>query len=115
MTIQMQRILPVLVSILIIVAIAILRQYSKTFAAIVATMPVNITLGLWIVYGSEDNGLVKFAEGLLFGLPPTFVFIVVAWLAARAGWGLVPMIAAGYAAWGVALLASFVLRGMLMQ
>jgi hypothetical protein len=55
MQIDVQRILPVLVSILIIISVAVLRQYSKTFAAIAATMPINIPLGLWIVYAGEQG------------------------------------------------------------
>ena len=46
MTLDWQRTLPVIVSILIIIAIAILRQYSKMLAAVVAVMPVNVPLGL---------------------------------------------------------------------
>ena len=46
----LRQILPVIVSILIIIAVAILRNYSKTLAAIFATMPINIPLSLWIIY-----------------------------------------------------------------
>lgn len=50
-------ILPVIVSILIIIAIAILRNYSQAFASIVAVMPINIPLGMWIVAaGAPDPG-----------------------------------------------------------
>ncbi len=44
MTIDWSRVTPVLISIGIIIGIAILRQYSKTIAAIAATMPINIPL-----------------------------------------------------------------------
>lgn len=37
--------MPVLVSIGIIIAVAVLRNVNKQFAAIVATMPINIPLG----------------------------------------------------------------------
>jgi hypothetical protein len=118
MPIQMQRILPVIVSILIIIVVAILRQYSRTFAAIVATMPINVPLALWIVYSGDAvdrEAIVEFTQNLLIGMPPTFVFVLVAWLAARAGWSLVPMIAAGYAAWGITLLLSFAARSLLVR
>jgi hypothetical protein len=118
MPIQLQRILPVIVSIIIIIVVAILRQYSRTFAAIVATMPINVPLALWIVYSgdpADHESFVGFTQNLVIGLPPTFVFVLVAWLAARAGWSLVPIIAAGYAAWGITLLLSFALRGLLMR
>ncbi|MFO7322186.1 MAG: hypothetical protein DIU68_010675 [Chloroflexota bacterium] len=115
MTIDWQRVLPVLVSIGIIVAVAILRQYSKTFAAIAATMPINVPLALWIIYSGapdDQSGLLRFFETMIVGLPPTFLFIVVAYIAARAGWGLLPMLGAGYLAWGIALALMLPLRAL---
>ncbi len=114
MTIDWNRILPVIVSIAIIIAIAILRNYSRTFAAIVAVMPINIPLGMWIIYAGEDNSqqaLAEFSESLLLNIVPTLFFMVVTWQATRAGWGLVPSIAAGYAVWLITLLGVFALRG----
>lgn len=115
MTIDWQRLLPVLVSIGIIVSVAILRQYSKTFAAIAATMPINVPLALWIIYSgapSDRGGLLRFFETMIVALPPTFVFIVVAYLAARAGWGLLPMLVAGYTGWGITLALLLPLRSL---
>jgi hypothetical protein len=118
MSVDWQRVLPVIISICIIIAVAILRQYSKSFAAIAATMPINIPLALWIAYNGDHGdreSMVQFAQSLMLGLPPTFVFIVAAWLAARAGLGLVPMLVIGYAAWLVALLATYGIRSLLMR
>jgi hypothetical protein len=115
MSIDWQRVLPVLVSIGIIISVAILRQYSKTFAAIAATMPINVPLALWIVYSGGDSdrdGTFSFFETMLVTLPATFVFIVAAYIAARAGWGLAPMILVGYLAWGASLLLLLPLRGL---
>ena len=103
------RIVPVLVSIAII--IAILRSYSRTVAAITATMPVTIPLSLWIIYaaeGGEQTAVARYAEVMLMGpnmlgIVPTVVFVFVVWWTARLGWGLLPMIAAGYGGWAVTL------------
>ncbi|GAB4517084.1 MAG: hypothetical protein OHK0046_23380 [Anaerolineae bacterium] len=114
MTIHWDRVLPVIVSILVIIAIAILRNYSKTFASIAAVMPINIPLGMWIVYaGSEDKqaDLRIFSEALLLNIVPTLLFMVVAWQTTRAGWGLLPTILAGYAVWAVGMLIVFAVRG----
>ena len=103
---EWQKIAPVAISILLIIAIAVARAYSRTFAAIVSTMPINITLALWIVASAEDQRpevLPTFTGSLLRGIASTGVFVVVAWLAARAGWGLVPLLLIGYLAWGVSL------------
>ena len=50
-----QKIIPVIVSIFIIIFIAVVRAYSKTFAAIVSTMPINIALSMWIIYSAEEG------------------------------------------------------------
>ncbi len=116
MVIAWERILPVIVSIGVIIGVAILREYSKTLAAITATMPINVPLTMWIVYSTTENdtaGRVQFVEGLLLGIAPTVVFLIVVWLVARAGWALVPTIAAGYSGWGIALLLVFALRRIL--
>ncbi|MBZ0286918.1 MAG: hypothetical protein K8I30_04845, partial [Anaerolineae bacterium] len=105
MDIAWQKILPVIVSIIIIITIAVLREYSKTLAAIASTMPINIPLGMWIIAAGDSSAGVmqQFMGALFINIWPTIGFLMVAWLAARAGWGLVPMIAAGYIAWGIGL------------
>lgn len=108
------RVLPVIVSILIIILIAILREYSRTLAAILVTMPVNIPLGLWIVYSGSDNRatIEQFTQAIFINIWPTIVFLLVVWMAARAGWNFLPMIVAGYAAWAVTLGILSLVRGV---
>jgi hypothetical protein len=116
MTIDWQRVLPVLASILIIIGVAIARQYWSALAPIVATMPINVPLALWIVYSAEGGDPAKtqaFTQDLLINIFPSLVFLLVAWLAARAGWTLVPLIVAGYVGWGVSLGAILLVRRML--
>ncbi len=50
-----QQVVPVVASILTIIVIAVVRVYSKTLAAITATMPVTIPLALWIVYSGSSG------------------------------------------------------------
>lgn len=121
MNITWERVLPVLISIGIIITVAILRQYSRLFAAIAATMPINVPLALWIAFGAEGNSpdgranLISFTDSLVIGLIPTFGFMLVVWLAVRAGWGLAPTLAAGYLGWalvlGFVLLVQALLKG----
>lgn len=113
---SIERILPVIVSICIIVAVAVLREYSKTLAAIAATMPINIPLGLWIVYAGErgENGvMIDFSQNVMLNMIPTMFFAIVAYVAFRAGWTLLPSILAGYAAWAVTLALLSVVRSWL--
>lgn len=104
MHIEWSRVLPVMASIGIIIAIAILRNYSRTVAAITATMPVNITLGLWIAYSGDPTdriGMITFTEGLLVGIMATVAYLIVAYIGVRAGWSILGIIAAGYAGWAL--------------
>jgi hypothetical protein len=115
MPIAWERILPVVISIVIIITVAILRDQSKTLAAIMATMPINITLALWIVTGAEadQNARALFSQGLLIGIFPTVLFLLVTWFVIRSGWPLLPTLIAGYAAWGLLMgVILFVRRGL---
>lgn len=106
-------ILPVLVSIVVIVLVAVLRRQSELAAAITATMPLNAPLGLWIVYaaaGGERGSVTRFTSGMVVGILPSLGFLLVVWLAARAGMRLAPMIVLGYAAWGIGLGALLLVR-----
>lgn len=109
----LRQVMPVVLSILVIIAVAVVRSYSKTLAAVTATMPVNIPLAMWIVYSGEQGehkAVSQFAGSLLIGLGATSLFTAVLWLAARAGLGFVPMLAVSYLAWGGVLLAFTLLR-----
>lgn len=104
--IKWQELFPVLISIGVIVSVAVLQKQSKLVAAITATMPLNIPLALWVVYasaGGDRKSMAEFSLGMLLGGIPTLGFLVVAWLAARYGFKLVPLILLGYAAWGLIL------------
>ena len=96
---KLQDIVPVILSIVIIILVAIIERQSKLFAALTATMPLATPLALWIVYSSNagDKAVMsKFSLGLLLGVLPTLAFLITVWLAARAGMKLVPMIVTGY-------------------
>ncbi len=113
MSINWERTLPVLVSIGIIIAIAILRQYSRNLAAIVAVMPINIPLGMWIVYSGADDkqlALTEFSGALFVNIIPSIGFMLVAWQMSRMGYDLIPTIVTGYAVWLVGLGFIFLLR-----
>ena len=105
-------ILPVLLSIVVIVAVAVLEMQSKFVAAITATMPLTAALAIWIVYSSSEgdsDSMTDFSRGLLLGIVPTIAFAIAAWLAFHAGLKLVPTLALAYATWaiGVGLLVGF--------
>jgi hypothetical protein len=108
-----QDILPVLLSIVVIILVAVLEKQSKLAAAITATMPVGASLALWIVYSANDGDqavMEQFSLGLLVGIVPTIGFIIAAWLSSRAGLSLVPMFLVSFIVWGIMLGLVLVLR-----
>lgn len=114
MSIEWGKVVPVLVSIGIIIAVAILRNYSKTIAAIAAVMPINIPLALWILASGDSNNSSALADvtvTMAWNLLPTVVFLIVVMLLLRANWTLLPAIVMGYVAWGVSLGLLNLIRG----
>jgi len=104
------RILPVIVSILIIIVVAILRNQSRLLAAIIATMPINIPLALWVLSAGDNfdqADMQTVTQQMLVAIVPSMVFIVIVYITSRIGWSLVPMLLAGYAGWGILLLLGF--------
>jgi CDP-diglyceride synthetase len=113
---KLQTILPVIVSILVIIAVAIIERQSKFAAAITATMPLGVPLALWIVYSANQGDprvMQELTRGMVIGIIPTLGFVIAAWLCARAGIKLVPMLAIGYLVWGVMFGISLVVKQVL--
>ena len=109
-------IIPVFLSILVIILVAVFEKQSKLFAALTATMPLASPLALWIVYSSNagDRAAVsQFSLSLLLGLLPTMAFLLTVWLAARTGMKLAPMILSGYGVWAVGAVILYLLRNTL--
>ena len=74
-----QDIVPVVLSIVVIILVAILEKQSKLFAALTATMPLTAPLALWIVYSSNAGNkevVSQFSLSLLLGLIPTLAFLI---------------------------------------
>jgi len=111
-----QDVVPVVLSIIVIILVAVLEKQSRLFAAITATMPLGIPLALWIVYSANagDKQVVsQFSLSLLLSFLPTLAFVITIWFAARAGMKLGPMLITGYSVWGVGALILYLLRNTL--
>jgi hypothetical protein len=111
-----QDVLPVVLSIVVIILVAVLEKQSKLFAAITATMPLAAPLALWIVYSSSNGdkeAISRFTLSMFLGFLPTLAFIITVWLAARAGMKLVPMLLTGYGVWAAGAGILYLLRNLL--
>jgi hypothetical protein len=101
---NLQKALPVVTSILIILVVAVLRERSRTLAAIFAVMPINMPLALWVVFGTGDatqQEMSQFARTIFIGLIPGLIWVGVVFLLLRLGWPLLASILGGYAVWAV--------------
>ena len=110
-----QDILPVVISVMVIILIAVIEKQSRAIAAITAVMPLTAPLALWIVYsssGGEQAAMSEFTLGLILGLLPTLGFAIATWLAARAGMKLGPVLLVGYGTWGIGTLLITFLRNI---
>lgn len=98
---------PVIVSILIILLVAYLRNRSRTFAVLAGTMPINLPLTLWITFAgsnADSSTISGFVRSLFVAMIGTMLWVLIVWLATRYGWGLLPAVLSGYTVWGVFVL-----------
>jgi hypothetical protein len=117
-SVDWSKVLPVIISIVVIISIAVLRRYSTTVASIAAVMPINIPLGIAIIYFStpekeRDIKIPSFAYDLGINLIPTFIFTIVVWRMFAAGYGFWATILGGYVVWAISLGVLFLLRAWL--
>ena len=109
----LERFGPVAISIAIVIVIAVLRERSKAIAALTATMPMNVTLALWLVYvadGTSQAEVVGFVRSMIFGVFATLCWLLAVWAAARAGLELGWLLVAGYGTWGLLLGAAVLVQ-----
>lgn len=113
---KVQDLIPVLLSMTVIALVAVLEKQSKLFSALTATMPLNAPLALWIVYSAnagEKSAMTQFSSSLILGLIPSLAFLIVVWLAARAGMKFLPMILTGYSVWALGATLLYLFRNMI--
>jgi hypothetical protein len=100
----LSRVLPVVLSILVIIAIAVIQERSKALAAILATMPLTAPLALWVVYSAnKDNpaAVSGFTAAMVPGIFATLIFVAACWVALRFKLSFGWVMLAGWGAWGL--------------
>jgi hypothetical protein len=108
-----QDVLPVVLSVIVIILVAVIEKQSRLIAAITATMPLGIPLAIWIVYSSsrgDQAAVSEFTQGILVSIVPTLGFIVTAWLVARTGASLGKILLSGYGVWATMAVLLVALR-----
>ena len=69
--------LPVFISIAIIISVALLRERSRTLAAVLVTLPINIPLAMWIIAHGNGSSPKLVYDCLVLKIVDTFLLFVV--------------------------------------
>jgi hypothetical protein len=96
------RVLPVVVSVLVIVAVAIVQERSRFLAATIAAMPLTAPLAMWIVFSASDGDqrqTADFMASMAVGTAATLVFVVVCWIGLRQAWGFAGTLIVAFVLW----------------
>lgn len=95
-----------LVAYVLITAVVLISDRSKTIAGIVATAPINVPIVLWILWGKSNGdsaGLQSVAGSMLVGIVSTAFFLVICWYGFRQRWPFPAILIGGYIAWALVL------------
>lgn len=97
-------------SMLVLTLIALIGERHRGVAGFLAAMPVQIPLAIWIIYSSTGGSVDKtseFARAALFGIIPTAIFRLAAWITLSRGIALSRVYLLAYGMWLVSALVSF--------
>lgn len=84
------RVIPVALSLLVILLVAVLQGRSRHLAAIVATMPLTAPLAMWIVFSAssgDQRQTADFVGSMVIGAVASLVFVLGCWFGFRQAWG----------------------------
>ncbi len=97
-----ERVVPVVLSVLIILLVAVAQERSRHLAAIIATMPLTAPLAMWIVFSassSDQRQTADFVGSMVIGSVASLVFVVACWFGLRLEWGFLITLAFASAMW----------------
>jgi len=97
-----ERAVPVLVSVLVVILVAVVQERSRHLAAIIATMPVTAPLAMWIVFSAsrgDQRQTADFAGSMVLGAVASLVFVLACWFGFRREWAFLVTLAFASAAW----------------
>ena len=97
-----ERVVPVVLSVLVIVLVAVVQERSRHLAAIIATMPLTAPLAMWIVFSAtrgDHSQTADFVGSMFGGFVGSLVFVVACWFGFRQQWSFPLVLAFGAATW----------------
>jgi len=97
-----ERAVPVVLSVLIIVLVAVVQEHSRHLAAIVAAMPLTAPLAMWIVFSAshgDQQQTADFVGSMIVGFAAGLVFVLACWFGFRHEWGFLATMVGAAAIW----------------
>ena len=108
------RVVPVVLSVLVIVLVAIMQERSRHLAAIIATVPLTAPLAMWIVFAAshgDHRETADFVASMVVGFAASLVFVLVCWIGFRRAWGFAATLCVAAAVWLAVVSAPRLLGG----
>jgi hypothetical protein len=105
--------LPVIVSVVIIVLVAVVQERARPLAAIVAMLPLTAPLAAWIVYsasGGDHQHTAHFVRSMLAASIANVVFIVACWYGLRQELPFAIVLVVAFAVWGALVALPYLVR-----
>ena len=109
-----ERLVPVVLSVLIILLVALVQERSRHLAAILAALPVTAPLAMWIVYSAtqgDHRQTADFVASMFLGFAAGLFFVSASWFGFRQQWSFPVVLVFASAIWlAIVLLPSLVGR-----
>lgn len=109
-----ERVIPVVLSVLIIILVAVVQERSRHLAALLAAVPLTAPLAMWIVYSAtqgDHSQTADFVASMFLGFAAGVVFVAASWFGFRQHWSFPVVLVFGLAIWlAIVLLPSLVVR-----
>ena len=111
-----EKALPVVASVVIIVLVAIVQERSRDLAAIVATLPLTAPLAAWIVFsasGGNHEHTAQFVRSMLAASIANVLFVIVCWYGFHQRWPFAVVMVLAFGAWGALVAVPYLFRRIL--
>lgn len=107
---SLTKVYQLLLSMGILTVVAIVSERHRDVAGLLAAMPLQIPLAIWIAYtsaGGNAEQTTGFARAAFFGIIPTAIFCLAVWLALSRGIRLPQVYVLAYSIWIVSVFLSY--------
>lgn len=97
-----ERVVPVVLSVLVILLVAAVQERSRHLAAIIAAMPLTAPLAMWIVFSAshgDQRQTAAFVGSMVVGFAASLVFVLACWIGFRQAWGFPVTLGVASALW----------------